>query len=453
MAVQTSQISKAAAVAVMICLLGALPFLPSRVAGQAGVDRDLLSEIMKLKAIDNHAHPVKYVAEGEPADTEFDALPLDAIPAFPLPVRLSPTNPEFIRAWRDLYGYKHSDMSEAHVRELLSAKQAVARQKGEATPAWILDQLNIETMFANRVAMGRGLSAPRFRWVSFDDALIFPLSNEAQKLFNQDYKGFYPAEEKLLKRYLADLNVRALPATLDAYLKQVVTPTLERQKRNGAVAIKYEAAYLRKLDFDDPDEATARLTYARYVRGGQPPANNYKALQDFLFFYIARECGRLGLAVHIHCIDGAGGFYRQSGSNPLLMETAFNDLSLRKTNFVVVHGGYPYTKEMAALMSKPNVYADFSAQTFLTYPRELSDTLRNWLETYPDKILFGTDAFTFGAAVDWGEVAWLSNTSARQALALALTGMMNDGEIDRPRAMELARMVLHDNAAKLYGLK
>ena len=133
------------------------------------------------------------------------------------------------------------------------------------------------------------------------------MSNEAQKRFNQDYRGFYPAEEKLLKRYLADLNLRALPVTLDAYLKQVVTPTLERQKRNGAVAIKYEAAYLRKLDFDNPDEAKARLTYARYVRGGEPAANDYKALQDFLFFYIARECGRLGLAVHIHCIEGAGG--------------------------------------------------------------------------------------------------------------------------------------------------
>ena len=447
-----SYMNRALTVAIMASLVCALQSIPSRVAAQAGVDRDLLAEIMKIKAIDNHAHPLKYVGEGEPADTEYDALPLDAIPPFPLPVRLNPTNPDFIRAWHDLYRYSHNDMSEAHVRELMSAKQAILKQKGEGTPNWILDQLNIETMFANRVAMGRGLTAPRFRWVSFDDALLFPLSNEAQKRFNPDYKGFYPAEEKLLKRYLGDLNLRALPATLDAYLKQVVTPTLERQKRNGAVAIKYEAAYLRKLDFDNPDEPKARLTYTRYLRGGEPPADAYKALQDFLFFYIGREAGRLGLAVHIHCIEGAGGFYRQTGSNPLLLETAFNDPGLRKTNFVMVHGGYPFTKEMGALMSKPNVYADFSAQTFFTYPRELSDILRNWLEFYPDKVLFGTDAFSFGPEVDWGEIAWLSNTTARQGLALALTGMMNDSEIDRARAVELARMVLHDNAAKLYGL-
>ena len=434
-------------------LLGCVCFLSANIQAQTRADADLLNEISKIKAIDNHAHPLKYVAAGEKPDDEYDALPLDAIVPFPLPVRLSPSNAEFIRAWHDLYGYRHEDMNPAHVAELMKTKQRITNERGDSFPAWVLDQLNIETMFANRVAMGRGLAAPRFRWVAFDDALIFPLNNEAAKRSNPDYRGFFPSEERLLKRYLSDLKLTTLPPSLDAYLKGIVTPTLERQKRNGAVAIKFEAAYLRKLDFDDPDEAKARMIYARFVKGGEPPASGYKALQDFLFYYIAREAGRLGMAIHIHCISGAGGFYRQSGSNPLLLEAAFNDPSLRKTNFVVVHGGYPFTKEMGSLMSKPNVYADFSAQTFFTYPRELSETLRNWLESYPDKILFGTDAFSFGPEVDWGEVAWLSNTTARQALALALTGMVNDGEITRARASELARMVLRENAAQLYGFK
>jgi predicted TIM-barrel fold metal-dependent hydrolase len=422
------------------------------VGAQTRADPSLLAEISKIKAIDNHAHPLKYVAQGEKPDDEYDALPLEAIEAFPLPLRLSPTNPEFIRAWHDLYGYAYSDMSEAHVAELLKTKQRVMGERGDKFPAWVLDQLNIETMFANRVAMGRGLTSPRFRWVAFDDALIFPLNNDAAKRSNRDYAAFYPGEERLLKRYLADLKLTALPSSLDEYLKTVVTATLERQKQNGAVAVKFEAAYLRWLDFDNPDEPTARATYAEFVKGGQPTASDYKALQDFLFFYVAREAGRVGLAVHIHCISGAGGFYRQTGSHPYLLETAFNDPSLRKTNFVVVHGGYPFTKEMGQLLSKPNVYADFSAQTFFCYPRELSETLRNWLESYPDKVLFGTDAFAFGPAVDWGELAWLSNTTARQALAIALTGMMNDGEITRERASELARMVLRENASKLYRL-
>src|SRR5882672_1107978 len=419
---------------------------------QTTADRELAAAIAQIKAIDNHAHPLRYVATGEKPDDEFDALPLDAIGPIPLPVRLNPGNLEFVDAWRDLYGYRHDDMSAAHVSELLQTKQRVAREQGERFPVWVLDQLNIETMFANRVAMGRGLVAPRFRWVSFVDALIFPLSNETAKRSNPDYRGFYPGEELLLKRYLASAGMRALPPTLDAYLAKVVTATLEAQKREGAIAVKFEAAYLRKLDFDEADSGAARRIYARYVRGGEPSAADYKTLQDFLFRYVAREAGRLGLAVHLHVLEGAGGFYRQSGSNPLLLESAFNDESLRKTNFVIIHGGYPFTKETKSLLSKPNVYADFSAQTFFIYPRELSEVLRNWLEAYPDKILFGTDAFSFGPEVDWPEVAWLSNTTARQALALALTGMMNDHEITRGQAVELARMVLRDNAVKLYKL-
>ena len=427
--------------------------IPMQVYTQTEADKELLFEISKIKAIDNHAHPLKYVAPGGNPDDEYDALPVDAIPPFPLPARLSPDNPEFIGALQDLYGYSYKDRSEAHLKELMNTKQQVLMNKGDSFPAWVLDQLNIETMFANRVAMGAGLNVPRFRWVAFDDALLFPLNNEVARRNNPDYHALYPAEESLLRRYLNNLYMKALPPKLDQYLKSVVTATLERQKKNGAVAVKFEAAYLRKLDFDNPNDSIAHITYAKFVLGGEPSAGDYKALQDFIFYYIAKEAGRLGMAVHIHCISGVGGYYHQSGSNPLLLETVFNDSSLRQTNFVVIHGGYPYTKEMGTLLSKPNVYADFSLQTLITYPRELSETLRNWLESYPDKVLFGTDAFSFGEEIDWCEVAWLSNHSARQALALALTGMMNDGEIDRAKALELARWVLHDNAAKLYGFK
>jgi len=432
----------------------ALLLLPAqRQNAQVTADPALVAEINKIRAIDNHAHPLRYVGEGERTDDESDALPLENLEPFPLPVRLNPSNPEFINAWSNLYGYNYNDMSDAHIHELLRTKQRLMNEKSDSYPAWLLDQLNIETMFANRISTGRGLNAPRFRWVAFDDALMFPLSNEAAKKSNRDYSGFYPSEERLLKRYLADLHINSLPATLDEYVAKVVTLTLERQKHDGAVAIKFEAAYLRKLDFDEPNEKVARRVYARYAKGGEPSPSEYKTLQDYLFFYLAREAGRLGMAVHIHTIDGAGSYYRPGGSNPLLLETVFNDPTLRRTNFVIVHGGYPFTKQTASLMSKPSVYADFSAQTFLLYPHALSEILRNWLEFYPEKVLFGTDAFSFGPAVDWGEVAWLSNTTARQALALALTEMMNDGEITPERAVELARMVLRENAVKLYALK
>jgi len=68
-------------------------------------------------------------------------------------------------------------------------------------------------------------------------------------------------------------------------------------------------------------------------------------------------------------------------------------------------------------------------------------------------VMFGTDAYPFSDAMSWEETAWVASTTGRQALGLALTEMVRDGEISRDRALELARMVLRDNARKLYKLK
>jgi hypothetical protein len=54
--------------------------------------------------------------------------------------------------------------------------------------------------------------------------------------------------------------------------------------------------------------------------------------------------------------------------------------------------------------------------------------------------------------MDWEEAGWVAATTGRQALGIALTEMMNDGEITRGRAVEIARMVLRDNARMLYKL-
>jgi predicted TIM-barrel fold metal-dependent hydrolase len=437
----------------LACLLAlaSSPFVP-RHAAQADVDRSLAEEIFKIKAIDHHAHPLRATREGE-EDREYDALAPDVLEPSPLPVRLRPDNPELVGAWRDLWGYRHDDMAEAHLREVVEARRRAAREQGEGYPAWVLDHLNIEVMFANRVAMGRGLTPRRFRWVAFDDALMLPLSSATVSRANPDYAAFYPGEDALLRRYLSELKLTAPPATLREYLARVVTPTLERQKRAGAVGVKFEAAYLRPLDFADAGESEAARVYARYARGGAPAAAEYKPLQDFLFRYISREAGRLGLAVHIHTGAGVGGYYGITGGSPLMLEPAFNDPTLRKTNFVLIHGGWPFARQTAALLGKPNVYADFSAQTFILYPRDLAETLRAWLEFAPEKVMFGTDAFAITPEVGWEEVGWLSNKTGREALAIALTGMMRDGEVTRERASELARMVLRDNAAKLYGIR
>src|SRR5207247_467578 len=142
---------------------------------------------------------------------------------------IRPDNPLYIAAWRELYGYPFHDMTPAHLKNVRARKKQMAREKGDGYCAWVLDRLGIETMISNRVGLGRGLKAPRFRWVPFDDALLFPLNNGVAKRRNSEYASMFTAEERLLKRYLREVGQTVIPDTLDGYLTKVVAPTLKRQ--------------------------------------------------------------------------------------------------------------------------------------------------------------------------------------------------------------------------------
>jgi uncharacterized protein len=397
----------------------------------ASIDPQIASEIASIKAIDNHAHPVRPTAAGEKPDTEYDALPVESLEAQSDYVRGRPAAPELLAAHRAVFQ---------------GDKAAAAKTYGQDYALKMLDQLNIETMLANRVALGPGLPAPRFLWVPFADALMYPLPTESLAQ-NSDQKAFFALEAKLLARYYAESAIAAKPATLDQYLDKVVHATLQRHKQAGAVAEKFEMAYLRPLAIGNPAKTDAEKIYATGT-------GDYRALQDYIFRFIALECGRLGMAVHFHTGAGGGGYFNVGGSNPMLLEPLLNDPALRKTNFVMLHGGWPFGHEETALLTKPNAYLDFSAQTFMNYPRDVAQNLRAWLEYVPEKVLFATDAYAYAPPnAGWEEVGYVANASGREALGMALTAMLRDHEITRERATEVARLVLRDNARKLYGLK
>jgi predicted TIM-barrel fold metal-dependent hydrolase len=391
------------------------------------IDPSLAVAIEQIKAIDNHAHPVLNTS----GDREFDALPVDNMEAATDPLVFRPGSPQVREAAQ-------------HFQDKAGRK----KDKGETYPALVLDQVGIETMLANRVAMGPSIRPPRFRWVSYADALIFPLDNTRLAARNSERNAFFALEDKLRARYWSESGITALPVTLGDYLSRVVTPALERHRQGGAVAEKFEAAYLRSLSFDAVDRATADRVWTQR----NPSDAEYKALQDFLFRYIAVECGRLGMAVHLHTMAGAGGYFDVAGANPLNLEPLFDDPSLRKTKFVMIHGGWPFVHEIGALLTKPNAYLDFSAQDLLLAPAVLSTTLHEWLSITPEKVLFGTDAYPYSDEMGWEESAWIASKNAREALGRALTDMIRAGEITSARARELARMVLRENAKSLYRL-
>jgi hypothetical protein len=418
------------------------------------IDPEIAARVYAIKAIDNHAHPV-LPPPNDKTDRDFDALPVDNMEPETDVVAWRPDNPQLPAAWKALWNFdaphdSHLPLDAESLKRLEAARDVVKAREGLQYGQWVLDQAGIGVMVANRVAMGPGIEQPRFRWVPYADALLFPFDSSALAAQSPDKRLFFPLEDRLRARYLQALGLKSVPASLHDYLVQVVTPTLEHQRAGGAIAEKFEIAYLRAFDFSDPSEQEAARVYAKWVGRSSPDSLDYKILQDFLFRYIAGECGRLGMAVHLHTLSGGGGYFGIAGVNPMLLEPIFNDPRLRRTNFVLLHGGWPFIREAGSLLQKPNVYLDLSQQSLMFPPRTLAGWLREWLETFPDKILYGTDGYALSEAGGWEETTWIANRNARQALALALSGMVRDGEITRPRAAAIAEEVLRGTAANLY---
>ena len=210
------------------------------------------------------------------------------------PLRLSLDNPELIAASKDLFDYPFSDNSPEHIKWLVAKKAELRRTyPGYQYFDRILDKLNVETMMANRVAMGNYLDPKRFHWVFFVDSFLFPLDNSELTARNIDEGVYVPMQEKKLKRELAQAGLNALPGTFPAYLA-FVSKILEQNRTHGGVSIKFEIAYFRTLHFDDPPQAEAAKIYDRYHAGGNLQLQSTQSSKTICF---AICCGKPGASI------------------------------------------------------------------------------------------------------------------------------------------------------------
>jgi hypothetical protein len=400
----------------------------------------LLEKIKTIKIFDHHAHP------GFGDDSDVDA---QATPPEHLPLRERDTNPELVLAVKALFDYPYTDLSTEHLRWL--QERSTAAEKAGGTGYWdhILDECSIESTVANRVAMPNYLDPKRFRWVFFVDSFLFPFDNKDVIGENPDEGVYIPLQEKVLHRYMQQAGIKQLPDGFDAYLK-FISRILEENQKKGAIAEKFEAGYFRSLYFADPPRSAAAAVYQKFRSGGVPSAEEYTTFQDYVFRYLVREGGRLKLPVHIHTAVGEGDYFSLRKGNVLNLENVVKDPRYLNTTFVLIHGGYPYFREVIWLAAMKNVYLDSSEIETLVYPSEMKNVLKYWLETYPDKITFGSDAYPYSAALGSEETYWLGVYSARDALAAALAEMVASNEVTEDKAMEIARGYLHDNALSLY---
>ena len=83
---------------------------------------------------------------------------------------------------------------------------------------------------------------------------------------------------------------------------------------------------------------------------------------------------------------------------------------------------------------------------------DFADMLRVHLLLAPEKVLFGTDAASYPGVPGGADVQHVMLSRAtRDALYVALAGLVRDGVIDREHAIQMGRGVLRENARRLYG--
>jgi hypothetical protein len=402
----------------------------------------LLAQIDRIAIYDNHSHATF------PDDSDMDAMA--APPDESSVLRLRDDNPEFVAGAKALFGYPYDDFKPEHAKWLIDKKKAAEASGSTAHWDGVLDKLNIETCLVNRVALAPYLNPKRFHWVFFVDSFLFPFDNHDQSGKNGDMAVYVPLQEKVLKRYMKQEGVNGLPADLTGY-ENFVRQTLADNQKKGGVAMKFEVAYFRSLYFRDPPRDKAEAIYAKYHAGGAPSEEDYRTFQDYIFRVLIDQAGKLKLPVHFHSAVGIGDYFSLRNGNPLNLENVLRDPRYSKVKFVLIHGGYPYTLDMIWLTAAKNVYTDSSLMGYYVYPSELKNILKQWISLFPDRIMFGSDAFPFNDAVGAEETFWLAARSARTAVAAALAELVAEGAFTEAKALELARMYLHDNAAKLYG--
>src|SRR5260370_14900574 len=201
MLVRTKRSSVVSAIILCVCCPAARPqarAVPEKDA--SAIYQRLLPQVEKIPIVDMHAHP------GYWDDTDVDAMAVKTTDLDPLRTRT--TNPEWLAAFKALYGYPYSDFSPEHLRWLDEKDDELRKQWGKEYLSKMLDKVGIQVSVANRVAMDYLENNPRFRFVFFVDPFMFLFDNMYLKI-NPDLVDFFPIQQKAYHRYLSHAGLLA----------------------------------------------------------------------------------------------------------------------------------------------------------------------------------------------------------------------------------------------------
>jgi hypothetical protein len=268
--------------------------------------------------------------------------------------------------------------------------------------------------------------------------------NQNQTMWQNDlFRPILPEDHFLCSGGLTDVERLAqwagedIPPTLERFLttmEQVVTQRVQE----GMVGVK-GVCYPHIVS----DAEIARSAYAGILAGHEKP-HQRRAFVDYIRDQLYEVCGRLGIVVVKHSGVWAGGWSDHTNIRPtnLFSEACMH----RQTRFDLFHAGTPVPGDTGLLArGLPNVWLNL-CWSHLISPAQSVQALDLWLDEVPVNKIIG-----FGGDYWWAvENVYGSLVMAREVIALALAKRVREGCFSEARALEIARLWLHDNPREAY---
>ena len=206
----------------------------------------------------------------------------------------------------------------------------------------------------------------------------------------------------------------------------------------GAVALKSASAYERSLGYGPGDLRAAAKVFGR--RPETVSEDGRALFEETLFNWFCALAAKFDVPFQVHM-----GLGQLSGSRPILFAPTLERHP--RTRFVMFHMGYPWYPEVGALAHNyPNALPDMVWAPIIS-PAAAISALHQYIEVTRtnDLIAWGSDTWTSEDAVG-ALLAW------QHVVATVLAEKVESGYIDMADAEGLARGLMGENAAKIYGV-
>lgn len=215
--------------------------------------------------------------------------------------------------------------------------------------------------------------------------------------------------------------------------------------------LKCALAYQRSLDFTRTEKTVAEKCFNKII-GSKNHSNTSGGfacdieLSNYLFHYIVGLARERGMVMQIHTGIQEGNGNILSNSHPALLNRIFLDYPDMK--FDIFHIGYPYQSELGVMCKMfKNVYIDM-CWAHIVSPVASRHILDEWLEFIPYSKING-----FGGDYCFVDGVYGHQYIARRNIAEVLSEKVVCGLFSVSEACEIAKAILFDNPARLFGIE